>query len=172
MRHDTLKHFEYHKWANQKVFEHLKNLPEELFTQEIKSVFSSISEVVIHMCVADAMWLKVLSGGSFEQSKNLAIQLNQELRGKGIEGITAFFEDTAIQYQTFFESLEDLDADITVEHPSFGRMKTSYSELMNHVINHGTYHRGNISAMLRQLGHASVPTDYVFYLLNLNETTS
>ncbi|MEH7531611.1 DinB family protein, partial [Priestia megaterium] len=30
--------------------------------------------------------------------------------------------------------------------------------------NHGTYHRGNITAMLRQLGHPGVMTDYVLYL--------
>jgi uncharacterized damage-inducible protein DinB len=33
-----------------------------------------------------------------------------------------------------------------------------------HVVNHGTYHRGNITAMLRQMGYASVPTDYGIYL--------
>ncbi|MEK3724277.1 DinB family protein [Paenibacillus sp. FSL H8-0034] len=37
-------------------------------------------------------------------------------------------------------------------------------ELVQHVVNHGTYHRGNITAMLRQLGHKGVPTDYIFYL--------
>jgi uncharacterized damage-inducible protein DinB len=43
-------------------------------------------------------------------------------------------------------------------------MKTSVSELVPHVVNHGTYHRGNITAMLRQMGYASVSTDYGIYL--------
>ncbi|WP_313897918.1 DinB family protein [Brevibacillus sp. FSL L8-0520] len=40
---------------------------------------------------------------------------------------------------------------------------------MQHVVNHGTYHRGNIAAMLRQQGYAGVPTDYVFYLYELSQ---
>ncbi|MDE1383465.1 DinB family protein [Bacillus paralicheniformis] len=53
MTHSALKHLDYHNWANQRVLTHLKSLPEELFTREIKSVFQSVSEVVTHMCVAE-----------------------------------------------------------------------------------------------------------------------
>ena len=35
---------------------------------------------------------------------------------------------------------------------------------MQHVVNHGTYHRGNITAMIRQLGHSSTMMDFVLYL--------
>ncbi|PAV34410.1 damage-inducible protein DinB, partial [Bacillus licheniformis] len=62
MTHSALKHLDYHNWANQRVLTHLKSLPEELFTREIKSVFQTVSEVVTHMCVADALWLKIISG--------------------------------------------------------------------------------------------------------------
>nr|WP_305586406.1 DinB family protein [Fictibacillus sp. WQ 8-8] len=37
-----------------------------------------------------------------------------------------------------------------------------------HVVNHGTYHRGNISAMLHQLGDSSVMNDYAFYWYSEN----
>lgn len=53
MTHSALKHLDYHNWANQRVLTHLKSLPEELFTREIKSVFQTVSEVVTHMCVAE-----------------------------------------------------------------------------------------------------------------------
>ncbi|MEY9869279.1 putative damage-inducible protein DinB [Peribacillus sp. B2I2] len=43
-------------------------------------------------------------------------------------------------------------------------MKTCVAELGPHVVNHGTYHRGNITAMLRQMGYASISTDYGLYL--------
>lgn len=43
-------------------------------------------------------------------------------------------------------------------------MNTSAAELVPHVVNHGTYHRGNITAMLRQMGYASTSTDYGLYL--------
>jgi hypothetical protein len=54
---------------------------------------------------------------------------------------------------------------VMIEAPFAGRLETPLSELVQHVVNHGTYHRGNITTMLRQLDHASVLTDYAFYLL-------
>jgi len=53
---------------------------------------------------------------------------------------------------------------MSIEHPKYGRLNTRFSEIVHHVVNHGTYHRGNIAAMLRQLGYSSIPTDFVFYL--------
>ncbi|WP_379865959.1 DinB family protein [Laceyella putida] len=43
-------------------------------------------------------------------------------------------------------------------------MKINLSELVQHVVNHGTYHRGNITAMLRQLDNKGTFTDFIFYL--------
>ncbi|MEC2456617.1 DinB family protein, partial [Bacillus cereus] len=43
-------------------------------------------------------------------------------------------------------------------------LETSILELVQHVVNHGTYHRGNITAMIRQLGHSSTMMDFVLYL--------
>ncbi|OAS89436.1 MULTISPECIES: DinB family protein [Metabacillus] len=56
---------------------------------------------------------------------------------------------------------------ITIYHPSYGGFTTSCVELIQHVANHGTYHRGNLTAMLRQLGHQGKPTDYVSYLFEI-----
>lgn len=72
------------------------------------------------------------------------------------------------QYETFFEGIENLDKVISIEHPRYGKLETPISDLVRHVVNHGTYHRGNITAMLRQQGHPGVPTDYVFYLYEID----
>ncbi len=55
------------------------------------------------------------------------------------------------------------------EHPNFGRLETQLSELVQHVVNHGTYHRGNFTTMLRQLGHQGASTDYIFYLYEMDK---
>ncbi|MFC1285858.1 DinB family protein [Bacillus paralicheniformis] len=171
MTHRALKHLDYHNWANQRMLSHLKSLPEELFTREIQSVFPSVYEVFAHMCMADALWLKVISGAAYEEAKETGMRLKEELKGKKIDDFVSIFQDTARQYETFFENLEDPDGEITIAHPAFGEIKTPVSELLHHVVNHGTYHRGNISAMLRQMGEAGVPTDYVYYLLSIKQPT-
>ena len=57
-----------------------------------------------------------------------------------------------------------------MQHPKLGTLESTYADIILHVVNHGTYHRGNVTAMLRQLGHPGVPTDYVYYLYEKRES--
>ncbi|MBE3554365.1 MAG: hypothetical protein IMW85_05085 [Thermicanus sp.] len=41
------------------------------------------------------------------------------------------------------------------------RFTNHLEEIIHHIVNHGTYHRGNIAAMVRQLGQTGVSTDYI-----------
>ncbi|MFX3635018.1 MAG: DinB family protein [Candidatus Pristimantibacillus sp.] len=54
---------------------------------------------------------------------------------------------------------------MTIEHPKYGRLDTHFSDILRFVVNHGTYHRGSVSAMLRQQGYVEGTTDYIFYLM-------
>ncbi|MEX2600734.1 MAG: DinB family protein [Balneolaceae bacterium] len=164
MKHPAIQQYHYHKWANDRVFEHLKSLPAELFDNEIKSVFSSIREVFVHMYQVDGMWLSVMAGDELSKTMAVIKELNEKSKGRDLDETRQLFEELNRQYETFLGEHEDLDKEITIKHPHFGEMSTLVSELVKHVVNHGTYHRGNISAMLRQQGYKGVPTDYIFYL--------
>lgn len=164
MKHSALQQYEYHKWANSRVFNHLKELPDEVYDLKIKSVFSSIEEVLVHMYQTDGMWLSVMSGDSFEKTMEVITQLKENSNDQDLDEMQSLYSETSQQYAAFFERMEDLDEVLSIEHPRFGKLETPISDLVKHVVNHGTYHRGNITAMLRQQGHAGVPTDYIFYL--------
>jgi len=71
--------------------------------------------------------------------------------------------------RSFWRVCQILDATTQYRHPTYGVLEARYSDIVQHVVNHGTYHRGNIAAMLRQQGYAGVPTDYVFYLYELSQ---
>ncbi|MFX3673343.1 MAG: DinB family protein [Paenisporosarcina sp.] len=49
MTHLAIKMYDYHVWANQTLFRRLSELPNDVYHQEIHSVFPSISKVVSHM---------------------------------------------------------------------------------------------------------------------------
>lgn len=166
MKNRTLQIYGYHKWANQRVFEHLKKLPDEVYDQEIKSVFSSIQVVVVHMYQADGMWLSVMSGDPFARTMKIIKQLKKKSEARNLGDMELLYEDLYAQYKAFLIGHDDLDKNLTIEHPKFGKLETPVSEMVQHVVNHGTYHRGNITAMLRQQGHEGVPTDYIFYLFD------
>ncbi|WP_026677499.1 DinB family protein [Fictibacillus gelatini] len=168
MKDKALKLYNYHVWANKKVFQHLKELPGDLVTKEIQSVFPSIFEALTHVYVADNVWLGVMAEESFDEIRMKADQLTEEAKGKSIEELEQLFEECSERYRSFLESQDDFDRIISPEHPRFGKLDTKLFELIQHVVNHGTYHRGNIAAMLRQMGHPGIPTDYIFYLMATN----
>lgn len=164
MKHPAIQQCHYHKWANDRIFEHLKSLPVQVYDNEIKSVFSSIQEVLTHIYQVDGMWLSVMSEGELSKTMEIIKQLHAKSQNRNLNEIKQLFEELNQQYETFLNEHEDLDNEITIKHPHYGEMKTRVPELVKHVVNHGTYHRGNITAMLRQQGYKGVPTDYIFYL--------
>ncbi len=147
----------YHHWANMKLLNHLKNLGEGVFFQEVKSVFPSISMTFTHIFQVDQMWLKRLLGKSERSFEKIQFenpsdaiknfeQLFQQYKILSLEERTIFYQNT--QGESFQNQIQDI---------------------IQHIMNHGTYHRGNVSAMLHQLGEKSVSTDYIYYLRNRND---
>ncbi|MFD1394361.1 DinB family protein [Kroppenstedtia eburnea] len=171
MKHPAKQWVDYHVWANQRIINRLKELPEGVYHQEIQSVFPSISEVMVHMYVTDVLWLDVMSGQDREETMTRARRTSEETKGKGLEELEKLFADLSVKYRDFLDSQEDLDRPLLLEHPQAGRLKTRLSQAVLHVVNHGTYHRVNITAMLRQQGHAGVMTDFVAYLYEAGEKT-
>jgi uncharacterized damage-inducible protein DinB len=164
MKNRTLQQYNYHRWANSRVFNHLKTLPDEVYAREIESVFSSVEEIIVHIYRTDGMWLSVMSGDTFEETMSVIGQFKEKCADQNLDGMQNLYAGMSDQYEAFLTGQDDPDRRITIEHPEYGKLKTQISELVKHVVNHGTYHRGNITAMLRQQGHTGVPTDYIIYL--------
>lgn len=159
-----LQLYEYNEWANGQIFNRLKELPKDVYREEIQSVFSSMSRVLAHVYLSDLGWLEVFSGNDMEHALVLQEQLKEDTESKELEEMEVMFLKLSERYKLFFNQLEGSDKPLMVENPNGDIMETSVFEQVPHVVNHGTYHRGNITAMLRQMGYASVPTDYGLYL--------
>lgn len=164
MKHLAIQQYQYHKWANDRIFEHLKELPEEIYNQQIKSVFSSLQEVLIHIYQADGMWLSVMSGDDFSQTMKILKQQKEKSSGQPLDQMNRLYKEMNQSYEVFLHEHDDLDKLMKIQHPKYGELETSVTEMVKHIVNHGTYHRGNIAAMVRQQGHAGVSTDYIFFL--------
>jgi uncharacterized damage-inducible protein DinB len=164
MKNRTLQLYNYHIWANNRFFERLKEMPHSVYTQEIQSVFPSIAETFVHIYATDTIYLGVLREDSMDEIQASILQAQEKTKDKGLEKMEALYAELAELYKAFFNSQEDIDKPIVAEHPNFGGLETHLSEIVQHVVNHGTYHRGNLAAMIRQQGYPGVPTDYIIYL--------
>lgn len=169
-KHHALQLYDYHVWANNKFFERLKELSKDIYDWEIQSVFPSIAETFVHIYTGDTIWLGVMRENSMEEVQVSITQAQEKTKNKSLEEMEKLFQHLSEEYQEFLNNKSDLDKEISPEHPQFGRLDTHLSELVQHVVNHGTYHRGNLTAMIRQQGYTSVSNDYVFYLYEISST--
>ncbi|MEI4832242.1 DinB family protein [Bacillus sp. FJAT-53711] len=164
MINPTLEMYDYHVWANQKMVDRLKELSQDVYNKEMQSIFPSISKALSHIYLTDHLWLDVISGKSMNEAFAVVNQFTEQTESKSIEEMESIFFDLSKRYKAFLSVQEDMEKVIVVDNPYAGLLTTSISESILHVVTHGSYHRGNMAAMLRQQGHASIMQDYGLYL--------
>lgn len=154
--------YNYHTWANQTILQRIKELPSSVLSQEVNSSFPAVANALSHIYAVDKMWYLVLTGTAMREALQACMPLNERIL-QSVEDYAKSFDELAEQYRKWLRSEADLEQTLLLDNPYAGIRQTSLAEIVLHLVNHGTYHRGNISAMLRQLGHASVMNDYAFY---------
>ncbi|MEY9866471.1 putative damage-inducible protein DinB [Peribacillus sp. B2I2] len=160
----VLKMYNYHVWANGVIIDRLKELPQHIYHKDIQSGFSSVSKVLSHIYLTDYAWFDIISGNSMNEAMASSDQLREVVEKKSIEEMKKIFLDLSERNKALLNSQEDMDKVIVVDNPYAGLLETSISESVLHVVTHGSYHRGNIATMLRQMGHTSVMQDFGLYL--------
>ncbi|MFE7084090.1 DinB family protein [Priestia megaterium] len=162
-----LNQYHFHIWANERLFTHLKSIPNSLFHKEIKSVFPTISTVLIHVYFTEVIWLKVMCREKFEEIDEYVNRpkLTEIYAYKKLNEIEELFNQLQVKYEIFLEDISILTKLLSIKHPKLGNINIPHYELIQHLINHATYHRGNVIAMLRHLGYKGISTDYFLYLI-------
>lgn len=164
MTNHCLRFYDYHVWANKIIFNRLKELPHHLYKQEIQSVFSSVSKVMAHIYKVDSGWLDILMGKSMNEAMDASFQIEADAEARSLEELEAMYDELSVRFKACINGHADLEKGVVLDNPYAGILNTRYSEFIIQVVNHGTYHRGNLSAMLRQLGHSSVMTEYGLFM--------
>lgn len=155
--------YEYHLWANKMLLERIKELPSNVLYNEVNSSYPNIAQTFSHIYVVDVMWLQVLKGIGMQEALEASMSLLEKTNVYSVDEFIKSFEELASQYEEWINSQKDLEQKINLNNPWSGARETAYAEILFHVANHGTYHRGNITTMLRQQGHTSTMNDLALY---------
>ncbi|PRS27794.1 damage-inducible protein DinB [Bacillus sp. RJGP41] len=159
----VLEMYNYHAWANGVIIDRLNELPEHIYHKEIQSGFSSVSKALSHIYLTDYTWFDIISGISMDEAMASSSELKKEVEKKSIEEMKKIFIDLYERNKALL-STEDMEKVMVVNNPYAGSLETTISESVLHIVTHGSYHRGNIATMLRQMGHTSVMQDFGLYL--------
>lgn len=151
--------FDYNRWATRRLLDAAEALPREDLGRDLKSSFPSLLATLTHMIGAEWVWLERWKGSSptaFLDTSALDT----------VKAVRARWDTLWREQQGFLDGLEDGDQKRAVAYKTFkGDPDTRpLGELMRHVVNHATYHRGQVVTMLRQLGAVPPATDYVRWL--------
>jgi uncharacterized damage-inducible protein DinB len=150
--------YEYEEWANRRMFEACTRLNPEQFSRDLGSSFPSVQATLTHICAAQWVWLERFHG-------RMPTAFPPELNNLGVEELRARNADLTAGLQ---EVVRDSSAD-SLESPHEYRTfagQTYANPLwisLRHLANHGTYHRGQVTTMLRQLGAAPVAGDLIYF---------
>ena len=155
---EMLALYDYNAWADRRVLEAASALSKEEFLKPMGSSFSSIRDTLGHIFGVEWLWLERFQGRSpasipdGEEFTEINI-----LKARWME-----FEPTLLK---FVRGLSESDLDRVMEYKTmkFGVYTNPLWQSMLHLVNHGTYHRGQVTTMLRQLGTQPILTDLMHF---------
>lgn len=150
----------YNIWANVRIINILKTLPEDMLNKVLKSSFRSIKLTVLHIYDAETIWLKRLEGQSLNNWPS------ENFNGTSYEAFM-LLENASKNISGYIDSIsqDSLRNDCTFT--SFAGVKFTIKiyDIIQHCFNHSTFHRGQIVTMLRELDIDGIPsTDYITYI--------
>jgi uncharacterized damage-inducible protein DinB len=159
MASDSLikRYVAYNKWANQQLANWLENATPEAMNQPIESSFNTLRKTVIHIWNAEYLWLRVLQNLDIDPIPgNTFTGNNQEL-------LTAWL-NASTEFLTYVEQLDEKEINSS-RSGSNPDNPMAVLDIVQHTMNHSTYHRGQLITMGRQAGLSSPPrTDFIYYV--------
>jgi uncharacterized damage-inducible protein DinB len=138
---------DYHYWARDRVLDAVGALTPEQFTRDLGSSFKSIRDTLVHVYGSEWAWHSRWNGVS-----PTALLPAEEF--PDVETIRRAWTGHELKMRAFLQGLGDDGIDRVFEYKTLaGHPGASpFWQMLQHVVNHGSYHRGQVTTMLRQLG--------------------
>jgi uncharacterized damage-inducible protein DinB len=138
---------DYHYWARDRLLEALEPLTPEQFNHDTGSSFKSIRETVVHTYAAEWAWYSRWQGTS-----PTALMTSDPF--PDIAAIRAAWSAHEAKMRAFLDSLGDEGIARVFDYKLLSGQEGSSPlwQMLQHVVNHASYHRGQVTTMLRQLG--------------------
>ena len=158
MKNDLLDLIRYNDWANERMVDAIRPVSEEKRRSPVTSSFGSLHETLGHIVSAEWIWLQRWNGQSpatapgwvASDTTDRFVERLAEIRKERLTYLWDLSEDAFLR---------------TIEYSNLAgnTYRDSLADLIRHVVNHSTYHRGQLATQLRQLGQIPPSTDFIRY---------
>ncbi len=147
----------FNAWANKKISDQVASIPADVVVKEFGGSFPSMRALVLHLLQADWRW--------FNRWNGIPIADVPEQWQKWNVGtlITEWMQVELKMVNRVIELAHNESLPIKFTTAKGVKYETAFTDTVTHVVNHGTYHRGQIVNMIRMAGFTPVSTDYFLY---------
>ncbi len=149
--------YAYNRWANERILDACQALAPEQLGKGLGSSFSSVRETLAHIFAAEWIWLSRWNGVSPRGMPAWELPDVASLRAR--------WDEVEAERADFLSRQDDasLRKIVAYRNTKGEPFQSPLWQLLRHVANHSTYHRGQVVTMLRQLGAAAPSTDLVLF---------
>jgi uncharacterized damage-inducible protein DinB len=152
------RHLAYTTWATNHLLSAAATLPQEQLVHDFHTADKTIVGTLAHVFAADRVWCDRVNG----RRRTVFI----EDRDRNLETLRAEWPVLHKGWREWLGSLEErqIHEPLSYQDMAGNPYQSAPWEIILHVVNHGTHHRGQVSGMLRALGHVPPPLDLIrFY---------
>ena len=150
--------FAYNAWANRECFAALERVPAESYFRDLRSSHGGLHGTLCHIVWAEELWLNrwlKRPNPAVPQGKDLTTLAAARDRWEGVEAERA----------AFVAGLDErrLADTMAVRPSSGGEYVHAFGQMFRHVVDHSSYHRGQLITLLRQVGVTPPSTGLIVF---------
>lgn len=152
----------YNAWARDRFLAAVSDMSEEDFLRDLGDGVGSVRDKLAHILAAESIWLDRLEGRSaakfppaseFPDRKTLSDRWSQT--GARLDQIIAALDEDSLNKACVYKSLKG------------DEFSSKLWEILTHVFNHGTYHRGQAASLIRRIKGTPPVTDFIVFVREL-----
>jgi len=149
----------YSSWATNRILGAVEALPAEDALRDLKSSHRSMHGTLTHLAGAEKMWLSRMTG-----TPDKAMIRPEEV--PSIADVRALWEKTGFATAKFLGTMTDrrLQETFTMSTSTGEQFVHTFVQAFQHMVDHSTYHRGQVVTLMRQLGHKPPNTGMIAFI--------
>ena len=140
---------DYHYWARDRMLDAVSAITPEQFTRDLGSSFKSVRDTVVHLYSAEWAWYERWQGTS-------PTAMIQPDRFPDLASLRQAWTEQEAKARAFVNALDEEGINRVYDYKLLSGTpgSSAFWQMLTHLVNHGSYHRGQVTTMLRQLGAA------------------
>lgn len=151
----------YNRWANRRLYDAAAQLSDAQFREDRGAFFRSVHGTLNHILVADRVWLERIEGAGPKPSALDEIlhddfadlRAAREAEDERILRVLAATPDERFESVLSYRSMAGTPHELP------------FAQVLTHIFNHQTHHRGQAHGLLSQFGLEAPSIDFVYFLL-------